>query len=135
MPLDLAAMRAAAAAFVGEQDFSSFASSGSPRRSNVRRISAVHLRRRRERIAIVVQGNGFLYNMVRSMVGTLIEVGRGKLAPPAIGEILRARDRRLAGPTAPAAGLYLLRVLYREPCFAGASRGHDPEGDSVHGLP
>ncbi len=119
--LDVTRMRRGAAFFVGEHDFTSFASRGSPRKSNVRRISAVHLRERRERLSIVVQGDGFLYNMVRAMVGTLIEVGRGKLAPDAIAEILRSRDRRLAGPTAPATGLYLLRVLYREPCFrAGA---------------
>ncbi len=119
--LDVASMKRAAAAFVGEHDFTSFASHGSPRKSNVRRVSAVHLRERRERVFFVVQGNGFLYNMVRAMVGTLIEVGRGKLAPPAIVEILRARNRRWAGPTAPAAGLYLLRVLYREPCFQGGA--------------
>jgi tRNA pseudouridine38-40 synthase len=133
--LDLAAMRQAAHAFLGEQDFTSFASSGSARRSNVRRVSALHLRQRRDRLAFVVQGNGFLYKMVRAMVGTLIEVGRGKLDAAAVGEILRARDRRWAGPTAPAAGLYLLRVLYTEPCFQGVASSSYRAGISGRGLP
>jgi len=115
--LDLAAMRRAARHLVGEHDFSSFASAGSPRKSNVRRITALHILRRRERLAMFVQGNGFLYNMVRAIAGTLLEVGRGKLIPEALPEILGARDRSRAGPTAPAAGLYLLSVRYEEPCW------------------
>jgi tRNA pseudouridine38-40 synthase len=121
-PLDLDAMRLAAGHFVGEHDFTSLASAGSPRKSNVRRIVALHLLRRREGIALVVQGTGFLYNMVRTIAGTLFEVGRGRLAPDRIAEILQARDRSLAGPTAPAPGLYLLRVLYHEPVFTGSVR-------------
>lgn len=115
--LDTEAMRRAAAHLVGEHDFTSFANAGSPRRSNVRRIGAFHVVPRRERVALVVQGNGFLYNMVRTLAGTLIEVGLGKLAPEAMGEILAARDRERAGPTAPAGGLVLVAVRYDEPVF------------------
>jgi tRNA pseudouridine38-40 synthase len=115
--LDLAAMRAAARHFVGRHDFGALASAGSPRRSNVRRIRALHLVARRAGFALVVEGDGFLYNMVRTLAGTLLEVGRGKRASDSIPELLAARSRSRAGPTAPAAGLYLVRVLYAEPCF------------------
>ena len=110
--LDVARMRAGARHLVGEQDFTSLASAGSPRASNVRRIHGVHLVPRRGGLAIVVGGNGVLYNMVRAIAGTLIQVGRGRLEPDAVGEILAARDRSRAGPTAPAEGLYLVSVQY-----------------------
>ncbi|MBC8451331.1 MAG: hypothetical protein H8D72_01345 [Planctomycetes bacterium] len=113
--LDLAAMRRAARHFVGEMDFSSMASSGSPRTSNVRRIYGLHLMRRKTGLALVVGGSGFLYNMVRTVAGTLIQVGRGRLEPDAVGAILAAQDRTLAGPTAAANGLYLVSVRYPEP--------------------
>ena len=122
-PLDLPAMRRAAAELVGRHDFSSLASSGSPRRSNVRRLRSLHLVPRRTGFALVVEGDGFLYNMVRTIAGTLLEVGRGRRRSADIPDLIAARDRRVAGPTAPACGLYLLRVLYREPCFALALRG------------
>jgi len=126
-PLDLVAMRAAARVMVGEHDFSCFASSGSPRGSNVRHVQSVRLLARREALLVAVQGNGFLYNMVRTMVGTLLEVGRGKLGAQEVEEILRAKERARAGPTAPAAGLYLLSVLYPEPVLRRA-RGSAPVG-------
>jgi len=113
--LDLVAMRRAAAHFVGELDFSSMASSGSPRASNVRRIFGLHLVPRRSGLALVVGGSGFLYNMVRAIAGTLIQVGRGQLEPDAVAEILAAKDRSLAGPTAVASGLYLVSVRYAAP--------------------
>ncbi len=121
--LDLCAMRAAARHLIGRHDFSAFASSGSPRKSNLRTLSALHILARRERFALIVQADGFLYNMVRALAGTLIAVGRGQLAPAEVERILSARDRRLAGPTAPAEGLYLLRVLYAEPVLLGPERG------------
>lgn len=129
-PLDLAAMRRAAAVLRGRHDFSAFASSGSPRRSNVRTLAGLRLLARRERFALVAQADGFLYNMMRALAGTLLEVGRGKLAPADVERILAGRDRRRAGPTAPAEGLYLLSVLYDEPVFPGRDRG--PRG--VPGL-
>lgn len=110
--LDVDLMRAGAVHLVGEHDFTSLASAGSTRATNVRRIFGVHILRRRGGLAIVVGGNGFLYNMVRTLAGTLIQVGRGRLEPDAVAEILAAKDRKYAGPTAPAEGLYLVSVKY-----------------------
>ena len=121
-PLDLAAMRRAASLLVGRHDFSAFASSGSPRKSPVRTLSALHFIARRERLAVVMQADGFLYNMARAIAGTLLEVGMGKMAPEEVGRILGSRDRRLAGPTAPPEGLYLVSVRYGERAFAGRDR-------------
>jgi len=120
--LDGAAMREAARVLVGEHDFTSFANAGSPRRSNVRRVHAIRIVGRRERVCIVVQGTGFLYNMVRTIAGTLLDAGLGRCTPKDVAAALEARDRKLAGPTLPAHGLCLLSVLYREPCFAPAGR-------------
>ena len=114
LKLDFEAMRAAGPAFVGEHDFSSMASSGSPRKSNIRRVHSLQVRRQGDTYWFMIQGSGFLYNMVRTIAGTLMQAGRGKLDRPAIEGILRSRERSLAGPTAPAAGLYLVRVLYGE---------------------
>jgi tRNA pseudouridine38-40 synthase len=122
-PLDRDAMRAGGRALLGEHDFSAFASAGSPRDSHVRTLTHLRLVARRSGFWLVVQGDGFLYNMVRAIAGTLIDAGRGKIASDEVGAILRSRDRGEAGPTAPAAGLYLLAVLYPEPVFAGRDRG------------
>ncbi len=122
-PLDLAAMRAGARAFTGRQDFSALASAGSPRSSHVRTLRPIRFVARRDRLAIVVQGDGFLYNMVRTIAGTLLDVGRGRTAPEGVAAILASLDRRRAGATAPAAGLWLVRVLYPERCFIGRMRG------------
>jgi len=119
--LDVDAIRRAAAHLVGEHDFTSLASSGSPRRSNVRTITSLRIVRRRNRLALVVQGNGFLYNMVRTIAGSLVDVGRGRTSVDEFAAALAALDRSRAGPTAPAAGLYLLSVRYAEPCFAARS--------------
>ena len=129
-PLDLAAMREAAQRFVGKQDFAALASAGSPRKSTVRTIRSLHIVARRSSFAIVVEGDGFLYNMVRTIAGTLLDVGRGKLDAARVGEILRSCDRREAAATAPAEGLYLLSVLYEPRAFLGPDRG--PRG--VPGL-
>lgn len=115
--LSLEHMRRAAGHLVGEHDFTSLANAGSPRKSNVRTLRSVHLVARRTGFFVAVEGNGFLYNMVRTIAGTLIEVGKGRLAADSLPEILKAKDRTLAGPTAPAAGLYLLSVLYPEQAF------------------
>jgi tRNA pseudouridine38-40 synthase len=120
--LDVGRMREAARHAVGRHDFAALASAGSPRSSSVRTITSLRLVVRRDRLAFVVQGDGFLYNMVRTLVGSLLDVGRGRTSPAEFAEILASRDRRRAGPTAPAAGLYLCRVRYGEPLFAAARR-------------
>jgi tRNA pseudouridine38-40 synthase len=129
-PLDLGAMRQAARAFLGSHDFHAFGNTGSERKTTVRSIEHSRIVARRDWFAYVVQGDGFLYNMVRTMAGTLLDVGRGKRAPEAIDRALASGERDDAGPTAPAQGLYLARVLYSEPTFLGRDRG--PRG--VPGL-
>ncbi|MCC7011975.1 MAG: tRNA pseudouridine(38-40) synthase TruA [Planctomycetes bacterium] len=129
-PLDLVAMRDAAERFLGRRDFAALATSGSPRATTVRTIRSLHIHARREWFAIVVEGDGFLYNMVRTIAGTLLDVGRGKLVADDVSAILDSKDRREAGATAPPTGLYMLRVLYSEPVFRGRDRG--PRG--VPGL-
>lgn len=114
-PLDVAAMRIAVRHLVGEHDFKSFESSGGqPRASTVCRLSRLEVRRRAEHVWLDVEGDRFLYNMVRNVVGTLLEVGRGRWPPERVAEILAARDRSMGGPTAPAAGLTLMQVFYDE---------------------
>jgi len=109
-PLKLGRMRRAARLFVRTADFSAFSSNRD--RSPVRNVTRSELRRSGDEIVYTVEAEGFLRYMVRTMVGTLLEVGRGRLAPEAIEEIFRRRDRSLAGPTAAAKGLTLIRVDY-----------------------
>ncbi len=111
-PLDTDRMRRAAHAFVGEKDFAAMASRGDERESTTRTVFRCEVYRRFEEVQIDVEGRGFLYNQVRNMVGTLMEVGRGHWPTERVGEILEARDRRKAGPTAPARGLCLQWVRY-----------------------
>jgi tRNA pseudouridine38-40 synthase len=113
-PIDLAAMRAAAQCLRGRHDFATFATNpGYPRkRGTVRTLSRVHLVRRPFGFDFVVEGSGFLHNMVRNLIGSLLEVGNGNRPPGWIAEVLAACDRRRGGPAAPPEGLYLLRVLY-----------------------
>jgi tRNA pseudouridine38-40 synthase len=111
-PLDADAMRAGAARICGTHDFSAFESAGSPRQSSVRTVTRIGIRRRLREVLIDVQGDGFLYNQVRNMVGTLVEVGRGHWAPETMTAILASRDRSNAGPTAPPGGLCLQWVRY-----------------------
>ena len=122
-PLDLEAMRAAARDLPGTHDFQAFGNAGSPRHSTVRTVHGVRILAQRRGLGIVVQGNGFLYNMVRNIAGTLLDVGRGRLEPGAVRRALASGERTDAGPTAPAEGLYLLRVLYDEPVFRGRDAG------------
>lgn len=121
--LDAAAMRRAARQLVGRHDFRAFSSSGSPRASTVRRLLDVRLVLRRERVAFVFHGEGFLYNMARILSGTLLDIGRGRLAEEHVGRALAEGRRDLVGPTAPAAGLYLLAIRYAEPAFRGPDAG------------
>jgi len=105
-------MRQASRFFLGRHDFSAFRTTGSSTKTSVRVIRHINVKRRGNRLTITVEGSGFLYNMVRSLVGTLIEVGRGKIEPGKVKEILDSKDRSLAGPTAPPWGLFLEKVLY-----------------------
>jgi len=111
-PLDLERMRTAARFLTGTHDFAAFESSGASSRSTVRTVTRAEWRRDGKKLVFEIEGNGFLYNMVRAMVGTLVEIGRGRMPPEAMPEILLSRDRRRAGPGAPARGLCLVRVDY-----------------------
>jgi len=111
-PLDIEAMQLAANALLGRQDFSSFRASGCQSSSSMREVRELHIERKEWCIMIDVRANGFLYHMVRNIVGTLVEVGVGKRSPAAMGELIHARDRRLAGDTAPAYGLYFTDAVY-----------------------
>lgn len=113
-PLDVDKMRRAAAYLVGEHDFKSFCAVNAQVKSTVRTIYACDVTRDNDIITIRVTGNGFLYNMVRIIAGTLIRVGGGELAPERIPEILTALDRSAAGPTAPAHGLTMMGITYEE---------------------
>lgn len=129
--LDAAAMHRAAAELLGTHDFRSFQSTGAERKNSVRTIFDILVRRGRgggeEFIAIEVEADGFLYNMVRAIVGTLVEVGRGKRPESWPGEVLAAKDRRLAGPTAPPQGLCLVKVEYGE--GEGKGKGRRDKGE------
>lgn len=111
-PLDLTAMRQAASLLIGTHDFKSFCANKKMKKSTVRTITSIVLEETKGMVTIRYTGNGFLYNMVRILTGTLIEVGRGKRKPEEIPEILAAKDRGMAGFTAPAQGLYLVEVEY-----------------------
>jgi tRNA pseudouridine38-40 synthase len=131
-PLEAERMHAAAQALLGKHDFSSFESAGSERPDSIRTLFAVDVKRegeapaepsamwlskgfalpRTDRITLEVTGDGFLYNMVRAIVGTLVEVGKGTREVSWPAEVLAARDRRTAGQTAPPHGLFLARVEY-----------------------
>lgn len=114
-PLDVEVMQAAGDILVGRHDFACFETAGSERSSTVRTLTQVGVGQggsAGEWIDINVEGDGFLYNMVRGIVGTLVEVGRGARDPQWVAEVLASRDRRTAGPNAPALGLVLVRVDY-----------------------
>lgn len=115
--LDTDRMQAAADMLVGEHDFAGFATSGSQRLTTVRRILRLEVRRRYQEVSVDVEGTGFLYNMVRNIVGTLIEVGRGHWPPERMQTIIAGRDRSQAGPTAPARGLCLEWIRYDLPAL------------------
>lgn len=110
--LDLEAMRAAAAHFCGVHDFYGFSSSGRSTKTTVRRMYSAGVEEKEGFIALRLEAEGFLYNMARIIAGTLIFCGLGRIAPGDIPGIILSRDRRLAGPTAPAKGLFLTEVIY-----------------------
>ena len=112
-PLDLEAMQAAARHLLGEHDFKAFEGTGSPRSSTVRTLFRAEFNKEGDGYLIFeIEGDGFLRYMVRNIVGTLVEVGRGKITPENFKSILTSRDREQAGATAPPQGLFLVSVAY-----------------------
>lgn len=111
-PMDIERMDQAAAYLVGEHDFKSFCSAGAQVQTTVRTIYAVNVTKDDDMVHIRITGNGFLYNMVRIIAGTLMQVGTGLMEPEQVKEILEARDRSKAGPTAVAKGLTLVEIRY-----------------------
>ena len=111
-PLDLEAMRAAAVQFLGTHDFKTFCANKKMKKSTVRTITSIEIKEMDGIVSIRYTGNGFLYNMVRILTGTLIEVGRGKRKPAEMADVIHAKDRGAAGFTAPAQGLFLVEVDY-----------------------
>jgi tRNA pseudouridine38-40 synthase len=113
--LDVDGMDKAARALEGQHDFAAFASAGGATRTTVRTVTTSRVRREREALAIFeIAGDGFLRHMVRAVAGTLVDVGLGRRPPSAMEQVLASRDRAKAGPTAPARGLFLVRVDYRD---------------------
>ena len=110
--LDIAAMREAAGYIVGTHDFICFMAAGSQVKDTVRTVYSLELERENDVVTMTIQGNGFLYNMVRIIAGTLIMVGRGQIKPQEVKNIIDKRYRREAGPTAPAKGLTLKVIEY-----------------------
>jgi tRNA pseudouridine38-40 synthase len=114
MPLDVQKMKEAAEYIVGEHDFASFCSSGSQVKTTTRTVYNLDITKDDDIIKIKISGNGFLYNMVRIIVGTLLKVGLGIYPPEHVKEIIEAKDRYTAGPKAPAKGLTLVGIEYEK---------------------
>lgn len=112
--LDIEKMRRAAAYLVGEHDFVSFCSIHKNVKTTVRTIYELTIEQKNEELVIRIRGNGFLYNMVRIIVGTLLRVGRNFYTPEQVKEILEAKNREAAGVTAPPQGLVLVEIKYEE---------------------
>ena len=110
--LDTEKMREATSYLIGQHDFASFCGAGAQVKSTVRTITAMSVERDGDMVTIRVSGTGFLYNMVRIIAGTLIEIGNGQYPPERMKDILDAKDRAYAGPTAPAHGLTLIGIRY-----------------------
>lgn len=111
--VDIEAMKKAASYILGEHDFTAFRSLGSSSKKVVQDIYRLDISKENDDILIDIVGSGFLYNMVRIIAGTLLEVGSGKLKPEVIKEMLETGNRKLGGNTAPAMGLYLMEVIYK----------------------
>jgi tRNA pseudouridine38-40 synthase len=112
LPLDVQAMREAAALLLGEHDFSAFRSAECQAKSPVRTLHAFHIDREGEKIEFIVRANAFLHHMVRNLIGTLIYVGKGKHPAGWVKEVLESRARARAAPTFGPEGLYLEKVEY-----------------------
>jgi tRNA pseudouridine38-40 synthase len=113
-PLNIREIQKACSYFLGTHDFTSFSSARSEVADKVRTIFALEMLEEAETLTFKIKGSGFLYNMVRIIIGTLLEVGQGKRKPEEIMTIIEGKDRALAGKTAPAHGLYLHQVNYQE---------------------
>jgi tRNA pseudouridine38-40 synthase len=114
MKLDLAKVRAAAKLFLGKRDFKSFAGTRSyEMESNVRTLTRCDIKKSGAQLTFIIEGDGFLYKMCRGIVGTLVQVGQGKIPLAKVADILASKDRRVAGMTAPAHGLVLWKVFYQ----------------------
>lgn len=110
--LDINLMRREAKVLLGRHDFKSFQAADKKERSSVRTIKRLTVKKKGDFIEIEMEADGFLYNMARNIVGTLVEIGRGRFKPGSMKNILKAKDRNLAGRTAPAKGLCLAEVKY-----------------------
>jgi tRNA pseudouridine38-40 synthase len=112
-PLDVAAMQKAASYIEGTHDFACFqAAGGEERETTVRTVFQLKVERVGSEVYIIITGDGFLYNMVRIITGTLVEVGLGKRAPESVADTIKSTDRQKAGHTAPPQGLYLKKIYY-----------------------
>jgi len=116
-PLDVPAMRTAASALVGAHDFSAFRAASCAARTSERHLYRLAIRRFATRLVFVLCANGFLQHMARTIVGTLVMIGRGRCPASVMATILDSRQRQQAGPTAPAHGLFLVRVVYGASAF------------------
>jgi len=114
--LDVAKMAKAAKFFIGEKDFAAFCSRGSAVKTTVRKVNTLDVDRQGDIVNITINGNGFLYNMVRIIAGTLVGVGLGKITLENVPEIIQSCDRTRAGRTMPPQGLVLLEIYYNLPC-------------------
>ena len=110
--LDLIAMQRAAKYLVGKHDFSAFRAAGCNAKHAVRKLLDIKIIRQTGLLKFKLKGEAFVYHMVRNIVGTLVEIGKHKISPPAIKQILLSKERKLAGPTAPAYGLYLNKIIF-----------------------
>ena len=124
--VDVKSMQEAAAFLVGKHDYSSFAMNPGKKKSAIREIDSFTVERDGDYIYFTVHGNGFLRNMVRILVGNLLDVGTGRISPFDFHNIMEAKDRRVAGQTAPACGLCLLKVDYDNAPASGAKTEPDP---------
>jgi len=121
--LNLSAMRRGAAVLVGKHDFSAFRSSGCGAKTPVRTITSLAIRKRADVVEILLEADAFLMYMARNIVGTLVEVGLGIFKAEEVKRILKSKDRKMAGRTAPPHGLYLMEVYYRKKIRRTKTRG------------
>lgn len=110
--LELEAMKKAANYFIGEYDFTAYTTAKSKKKSNVREIKSIEILKSGHEIDIQITGNGFLHNMARKIVGTLLEVGLGNMKATEVAGVISSKDRAKTGPMAPPKGLYLYKVKY-----------------------